>query len=198
MSNTTILTTSDVPHRISWSALFSGALVGVGLCYLLQLFCVAVGLSAYQHSTMTIAIGGFIGLLIGIIVAMGIAGFVSGYLGRFYYCFCHGGVIYGFLTWIMTVLIIAVLFLPLTRFTAIYSHALGSPIVIPQHTLNASQPSPPRPEQEEVTQSNVPMENKALANSFWAIFVLLFCGAISTCVGSVYGMNCKKEHPPMH
>lgn len=83
-------------HKITcmcWTAVIAGALVGLGIGFLLNLFGAAIGLSAYKmnQSEAVLAIGGVIGLLIGVIVAMGASGFVAGYLGRFHHCYCHGG-----------------------------------------------------------------------------------------------------------
>ncbi|MBA2650910.1 MAG: hypothetical protein H0U73_01370, partial [Tatlockia sp.] len=50
LRDTTIARDSYTWPKISWSAIFSGALIGLGLGFLLQLFGIAIGLSAY-HST---------------------------------------------------------------------------------------------------------------------------------------------------
>ena len=59
--------------RISWSAILTGALVGVGLSFLLNLFGVAIGLSAFSmgdHGPASLAIGGLLGLIASTIIAM--------------------------------------------------------------------------------------------------------------------------------
>src|SRR5436305_611289 len=82
---------------ICWTAIFVGALVAVGLGFLLNLFSMAIGLSAVSNSngTMAVAIGGFIGLIIGVIVAMVVSGYVAGFLGRLHSQKRNLGILYG-------------------------------------------------------------------------------------------------------
>jgi len=60
------------PHvykRISWTAIFVGAIVAVGLSFLLNLFGIAIGLSAFTLSTdgaSVLAVGGLVGMIIGV------------------------------------------------------------------------------------------------------------------------------------
>ena len=89
--------TNNGPHycnlhpfkRISWTAIFVGAIVGMGLSFLLNLFGIAIGLSAFivgSDDVIILAVGGIIGIMIGLIVSMLAAGYAAGYLSRFY---CH-------------------------------------------------------------------------------------------------------------
>src|SRR5829696_1753638 len=85
----------------SWKPIIVGALVAIGLSFLLNLFSAAIGLSAYTADTQgmqNVAIGGLIATALGIVVAMFVSGWVAGYLGN---PFCekrHLGALYGFLT----------------------------------------------------------------------------------------------------
>src|ERR1700722_7871136 len=87
---------------LSWKPIFAGALTAIGLSFLLNLFSVAIGLTAYTTSSEgveTMAFGGLLGTAIGVIAAMFAAGWVSGYLGQRYCVQRHVGCMYGFLTW---------------------------------------------------------------------------------------------------
>ncbi|MBA3537238.1 MAG: hypothetical protein H0T84_11620 [Tatlockia sp.] len=186
--------------RISWSAIISGALVGVGLSFLLQLFGVAISLSAY-HSTSagasTMAMGGFLALLIATIVSMGVAGYVAGLLGRSHYSHCHGGVIYGFLTWSLALLLTALLVIPLTNYMTSYNKTLAPKVVVSdtmQKNVDVTTDNnSSKPNQNTGDQAVVKVSPEALTGSSWVIFLLFFLGAISSCIGACYGMNNKHK-----
>lgn len=182
--------------HLCWSALFAGALVGVGLGFLLHLFGVAIGLSAYSSSAngaTVIAIGGFIGLLIGVIVAMGTAGFVAGYLGRFHSCFCHGGVIYGFVTWSLAIALSALLFVPLSNYISSYKNSLIPAVVIAHvdttHDVSSSTTELRKLDAERNTTTVTPTD---LAWIGWIVFLLFFIGALACCIGACWAMCCKR------
>ncbi|MDR3441933.1 MAG: hypothetical protein P4L65_02835 [Legionella sp.] len=178
--------------RICWSAILAGALVGIGLAFLLNLFAVAIGLSAYKAApdgSNAIAIGGVLGILIGIIATMGTAGLVAGYLGRFNHNHCHGGAIYGFITWTLALVLSAILIIPFVNYSSHYEKNLSPTVtnvdINPATTTVSEQPK------ENVTP--VTVQTKHLVWSGWILFVSFFIGAFSSCVGACYGMRCRHE-----
>lgn len=181
-----------------WSAIFAGTLVGMGLGFLLNLFGVAIGLSAYSSTTAgaeTLAIGGVIGMLIGVIVSTGTAGFVSGYLGRchHYHPQCHG-VIYGFVTWSLALMLAVLLLAPTVRYMTSYENSLNPAATASVEVTNTmaggkAVGGKKRASSEPV--ASVPA--KHLAWSGWLIFVLFIVGAFFSCVGGCIGMGCKKR-----
>ena len=88
-------------QRMSWTAIFVGALVGAGLGFLLNLFGIAIGLSilTQKDGAAALAVGGLLGFLIAVITSMVVAGYTAGYLGRTYCPKRNLGVLYGFTTW---------------------------------------------------------------------------------------------------
>jgi hypothetical protein len=186
--------------RLHWTAIFAGALVGVGLGFLLNMFSMAIGLSAYTTTsthTTAIAVGGVLGILIGVIVTMGVAGFVAGYLGRFYNCYCHGGVIHGFITWTLVLMLSALLIGSINRYVSFYEENLD-PALVPSQISTANTPASNVTADVTAEQPNAPEqaidENpKHLAWSGWILFISFFLGAFSSCIGACYGMRCKKE-----
>ncbi|HVY53836.1 MAG TPA: hypothetical protein VHA13_04890, partial [Gammaproteobacteria bacterium] len=51
--------------RLSWTAVIAGALVGIGLSFLLNIFSISIGLTLIKTSAegaVSLALGGFIGL----------------------------------------------------------------------------------------------------------------------------------------
>ena len=196
----------DISNRvhICWSAIFAGAIVGLGLGFLLQLYGIAIGLSAFSSGSVgaaTIAIGGLIGLLIGVIVAMGAAGYVAGYLGRFHYGHNHGGVIYGFVTWGVALLLSALFYLPLSHYAAEATEGMNSTEVV-NHYGNLAQGGDAnaknvvitsKNEKTVVNQSEVKISPRTLTGSSWIVFGLFFIGALASCIGACYGMGCRKN-----
>ena len=182
---------------IRWSAIFAGAVVGVGLGFLLHLFSMAIGLSAYSASPTgahLIAIGGVLGFLIGVIVSMGAAGYVAGYLGKFRHCNCHGGIIYGFVTWSVALLLSALLIIPVTHYMSMYKYSLANSIAT-QATFNAEPiPAPGEPQKLDTAKAPVQATTPSdLASGGWLIFILFFIGAISCCFGACCGVKCRKD-----
>ncbi len=73
---------NQLSHRsvFSWTAVLAGAIVGVGISFLLNLFNLAMGISSFtmaESGVITIAIGGFIGILIATLVSTFFTGWVS-------------------------------------------------------------------------------------------------------------------------
>lgn len=194
------------PNKMCWSSIFAGAFVGVGLVFLLQIYSSAISLSAYsssQSGASVIAVGGFLGLLIGTIAAMVTAGFVAGYLGRYHYYHISGGIIYGFITWTISLLMTVILAGAMMHYMNFYSNALtsssvnnGPKIHVTEAKNDNSLPIPTHQNTTESTAKKVtPTE---LAWGGWIIFVLFFLGAISSCMGAICGMKCKKEEVTEH
>ncbi|CEG58411.1 hypothetical protein [Legionella fallonii] len=186
--------------HIYWTAILAGAFVGVGLGFLLNIFSMAIGLSAYTataNGATAIAIGGILGLLIGVIAAMGTAGFVAGYLGRFYHCYCHGGVLYGFITWSIALMLSAILLVPIAHYVDFYEENLNPALTAPTEVSNTKMSdtdvSASASEQKVTSQQTLNMSSKHLAWSGWILFILFFIGALSSCIGACYGMRCKRE-----
>jgi hypothetical protein len=187
------------PKCLSWSAIFAGAIVGIGLTFLLNLFCVSIGLSIVKTSAegvTALAVGGFIGLLISIIVAMFAAGMTAGYLAR-PFCFKRNlGVLYGFIAWCLALVLGVLLAAHMTRYVASYTEYVNNrPAVV--NVVN-NDVSPAVTVADKTTQSDVTVNaQKAVNNlgySAFVIFVLFFVGALSSCFGGHCGMVCKCKY----
>ncbi len=181
--------------HISWSAIIAGALVGVGLGFLLNLFGVAIGLSAFSMSDQgaaTIAIGGLLGLIIATIIAMYFAGLTSGYLGRNHMPRCHMGLIYGFTTWSVAIILTAMLTAHLGSYIDTYTTTVTkNNVVVTQKAVSVKAST----NQDKQTIVNVtPKEaSGGMAVGAFIVFGMFFVGAFSSCLGAHHGMTCKKE-----
>lgn len=210
-NNTTVIT--DVPatchipyhhHKFSWAAIFAGAFTAVGLGFLLQLFGVAINLSAYHAASagaQTIAIGGFLGLLIGVLASMIVAGYVAGYLGKFH---CphhhHAGAIYGFATWSLALLLSAVLIMPLSHYVNSWNHILAPEATASEMTAQNHETmmgtESDKTDADKKTKAETPLSKvtpTTLTGSAWMLFILFFLGAFASCVGGCIGMGCCRK-----
>lgn len=183
----------------------AGALVGLGLSFLLNLFSVAIGLTALKTTEAgltTLAIGGFIGMLIGTIATMYTSGWVAGYVARPLCTHRQMGALYGFASWALALILSVVLASQLTNFVAASYHTIANPKSVilkmtsntDSNTNNASA-SPMTTEQtkgrNDTTQANVDTEKAAhnLGLTLLLTFVLFFVGALSSSIGGYCGLN---------
>lgn len=186
---------------INWTAIFAGALVGVGLSFLLNIYSMAIGLSAYtsaEHGPAVVAIGGVLGLLVGVIISMGVAGFVAGHLGRFYHCYCHGGVLYGFITWSLALVLSALLIMPFSHYVSFYEENLDpnlAPPAVSSADVNVAVTAQQNTPQQKVMETNP----RQLAYNGWILFGIFFIGGFASCLGACCGMRgCKHEEAHTH
>jgi hypothetical protein len=180
---------------ISWTALFTGALVGTGLSFLLNLFSIAIGLSVYTTTTAgatSIAVGGLLGMAIGVIVAMFISGFVAGYLGRSHCKRRHLGVLYGFTTWCLALIITVLLTASMGRYVASYSDFIAHPAMIvvagdamPLVNANKMNSHPDVVKAEKATHN--------LGIGTFVVFLLFAIGAFFSSLGGHCGMGCRDD-----
>jgi len=193
--------------HISWSAIIAGALVGVGLTFILNLFCVAIGLSlatTNKEGMTVLAIGGFIGLIIGIIAVMFTSGFTAGFLGRPFCMKRNLGVVYGFTSWVLALIFTVLLAASIGRYLNFYSdfvsNSHGNPtMLVIDVTGNHAVTNMPAPSRSQPVMSP---EMQAAANSLgissFLVFVLFFIGAFSSCLGGHCGMTCRCKDDDIH
>lgn len=177
---------------ISWSAIIIGALVGIGLSFLLNLFSLAIGLTAFttNDTGMTaVAIGGFLGFVIGTIVSMFVAGYTAGYLGRRYTAGRNLGVIYGFSAWCLALLLMIAFANPVASFVSSYSgYVTDHKRVMINNPYQT--PSPSNGMSSAQTEQSANDAGKAGL----VLFVLFFLGALSSSFGGYYGMLYNKDN----
>lgn len=189
--------------RLSWSAILSGAVVAVGLNFLLGLFNQAIGISSFKLTTdgaIVLATGGVLGLIIGISTTMITAGYVTGYLGRNFCSLENVGVLYGFLTWCLALALSAILVNPLANYATYFSNTTSRSVFVVNSENNKSA--------EPVTVETLPSSmddnhkvikvtatNNSLTLSAFTLFGLFLIGAFASCIGAFLGMRCiNKSH----
>jgi hypothetical protein len=192
---------------IVWGAVIIGTLVAVGLSFLLNLFGIAIGLSAFTTTadgTMSLAIGGFLGMLIGSIIVMFFAGWVTGYLGRTSCYNRHFGALYGLTTWCLALIVTLLLATSINAFISSSSRTMLTPQAA--FTKNIEGPISSHINVVQQVLSDItstatgdnkttPAEKEAhgIGLSFALIFIIFFLSAAACCFGGYHGMKPPKE-----
>lgn len=174
---------------ISWGAIITGALVAVGLGFLLNVFSMAIGLSTFTNKTgaLTLAIGGFIGMLIGTIASQYFAGWVSGYIARG--CCIKNqrvGVLYGLATWCLALVLTVVFASYFAQFIFVSLHSMFTPGFAVMNAVGNKSA-----EMASMVAPNLDISTK-MGISLFLTFVLFFVGAVASCIGGYCGIKCKE------
>lgn len=188
---------------LSWSAILGGAIVGTGISFLLNLFGLGIGLTAFTNTPQGVsafAIGGFIGLIIVAIVSMFVAGMVAGFLGRRYCIRRNLGILYGFLAWSVALFLVVLLSGPVASFFTRYNetmyHVTNSTAVANPSggysSLSAQGPTASELGKNDTNSAAMSTEKKAndLGKFSFVTFILFAIGAFSACIGGHVGMLC--------
>ncbi|MHB1949208.1 MAG: hypothetical protein ACYCQI_13960 [Gammaproteobacteria bacterium] len=186
--------------RMSWTAILVGALVGIGIDFLLSLFCIAIGLAVFKTTSdgaYAFALGGFLGLLISVIVAMFTAGMVAGYLAR-PYCFKRNlGVLYGFTTWTVALLLTVIFAASTSKFITSYTQYIYPSTTAAVVSVANNDTSPAVTANTQATPTEVTVNAQKATNDVGTaaliVFVLFFVGALSSCFGGHCGMLCRHD-----
>ena len=187
------------PTRISWSAIVTGAFIGVGLSFLLNLFGVTIGLSAFSMTDQgvgSLAIGGLLGLIISAIASMFFGGFAAGYLGRLYVPKRNLGMLYGFTTWTVSIIISAVLTTYVGTYVDSYTSKItrNNVVVIQEKPDTTKISDSSSKENQQKAESITPQEvSGGMAVGAFIVFALFFISAFSSCLGAHYGMSCRSD-----
>ncbi|KTC65073.1 Uncharacterised protein (plasmid) [Legionella adelaidensis] len=182
--------------RISWSAIFVGALIAIGLGFLLNLFGMAIGITALNmddNGAFMVSVGGLIAILIGVIVSMLVAGYAAGYLGRLYCPQRNLGILYGFATWSLALLLSAILAAYAADYVANYTSNLTNTSVVGSNSDNTASLQTTNTDQNQKPAANVKASPGTLAWGAFIVFALFFIGAFSCCVGALWGMSCRRD-----
>lgn len=171
---------------ISWKPIIVGALVAIGLSFLLNLFSVAIGLTAVttnSEGVETFAMGGMLGIGIGILASMFAAGWLTGYLSKRHCTQAHLGALYGFLAWTLALLVTVFIAAQVQQYISLYGHIIAGTTDMYINAGNVS-----------VTAAKVPTEH--LVTTSYIVFALFFLSAFSCSLGGHCGARhvcCKSK-----
>lgn len=184
----------DFRKTIALEAVFTGAVIMIGLNFLLFLLTLGLDISIYPVSTngkIAFALGSFLFLAIATIIIMFVGGWVAGYLGRPYTKKRNTGEIYGFSAWALALIITIVLTSQSTQFITNSSYVINRDIPIRAMAVI----------------KNTAMENAAVGTSAnlektdaqtlmqisFAMFFLAAIGGLSAAFGGRAGMQYKRK-----
>jgi len=170
----------------TWKPIIAGALTAIGLTFLLNLFSVAISLTAFttnDQGVENLALGGLIATSLGIVATMFASGWLAGYLGNRYCTKRHLGALYGFLTWCVALIIMMFLAVHINDYINLYTHFISGTSVNLAASNTAAQVATPAPQPNQ------------LVISTYIVFSLFFLSALSCSFGGHCGMRyvCKDE-----
>jgi len=183
MKNKEALIHSQDCKCLSWRPIVAGSLVAIGLTFLLYLFSVAIGLTAYTIDSTGIqklAFGGLMGAALGVISSMFAAGWLSGYLSQRNCSKRHLGALYGFLTWCLTMILLALLASHMHQYVMFYNNLLSG-------NYNMMQMSNSLASNAATTVAN--MHVNSIVLSAYIAFALFFLSAFACSLGGHCGMR---------
>lgn len=174
---------------LSWKPIIAGALIIVGLSFLLNLFMAAIGVNAFtlgDDGAEKLAMSGAIATGVGIVVSMFAAGWLTGYLGKGSCSKGHLGALYGFLAWTLALIITIFIALHAQQYVSFYGHFISG-------TAQNFQPMNSVAATAVNTVKNV--QPDTLVISAYVIFVLFFLSAFACSLGGHCGMRhkCKEN-----
>jgi len=165
---------------LSWRPIVAGAIVAIGLTFLLNLFSIAIGLTAITTNSdgiENLAIGGLIGIGIGILASMFAAGWLTGYLSKRHCNQRHLGALYGFLAWTVALLVSIFIASSVQQYISFYGNIIsGASSVVQASGPNMS-----------VTATTTTQHFVATS---YVIFALFFLSAFSC----TFGGHCGARH----
>lgn len=175
---------------VSWSAIFSGAIVGVGLNFLLNLLSLGIGAASFsiQKGGQTVfSLGGFLFFCLSALIAMSTTGWVAGRLtvselSKWW------GIFFGFLAWSMLLIFTIILITNMIQYSAFHSNFTSNLVAIklvhdaPMLTETAAQHMNSYP-----LSINIELKQKIIVLNAFLTFILFLIGAFSSCIGGFVG-----------
>jgi len=172
----------------AWKPIIAGTLVAIGLTFLLNIFSVAIGLTAFTKNSEgveSLVFGGLLGTGIGIIASMFAAGWITGYLSQRHCNKRHLGALYGFLTWCLALIVTIFIVGHVQSYLSFYGHFLSGTTDVTLNNTSAV---------NNVTIATSHLQTKSLVISTYIIFILFFLSAFACSLGWHCGMrySCKE------
>lgn len=177
---------TDVPVKvISWSAIIAGALVALSLSFLIHMFNLGIGLSAFttnRNGMLALAIGGMLWLLLTGIVTMFMSGWVAGKIASRYTDKPCEGILHGFLSWSLALILALTLATNVATGWITGSQETGNKVqaIAQQAATDTGKAITPSRAGEKTA-------NSAGVTALAGFLVFLF-GAIASGVGGYYGV----------
>lgn len=180
---------------LAWKPVIAGAMVAIGLAFLLNLFSVAIGLTAFTTNSdgvETLAFGGLLGTAIGIVASMFASGWVAGFLGQRSCTKRHIGALYGFLAWVLALIITIFLAGHIQQYVSFYGHFISGTANVVVENAPAAAPvakATGKAAAAAAVAANTTATAKSLVISTYILFTLFFLSAFASTLGGHCGMR---------
>lgn len=179
-----------IPY-ISWSAIFSGAIIGVGLNFLLNLLSLGLGIASFSVSstgkTLFSSLG-FIWFITSALIAMMTTGWIAGKLTPRVLEHKLWGLFYGFLSWSLLLIFTIILITNFIQYSAFHSNFTSGLVEI---KLTNNAPMLTKTTSHTIKNSplnfNIETNKKKITINAFFTFLLFFIGASASSIGGFLG-----------
>lgn len=173
----------------SWTAVFVGALVGLGLNFLLNLISLAVGISIFSQQTLdtvSFSLWGIVGFILVAVFSMFFTGWIAGRLTILPSIRKYWGCLYGFSAWCLSFIMTVILLMNTLQFTQFHSNFTSKNI----HAIKISNQQPMLTESQG---SNSETDKKTIGLNAYVTFIFFLLGACSSTLGGYVGFRSEKK-----
>lgn len=185
---------TNTGKRLSWTAVISGAIVGFGVNFLLNLLSLAIGLSSFSYTSLnsiSFSLPGFSGFIIVAIISMFATGWVAGILSNTQVQLKWWGALYGFIAWGICLIFTTLIITNMIQFSIFHSNFTSQPNFVSIRITNDA----PMLTEVKTSTDRIPaaveseMATKTIILNAYVTFSLFLIGAISSGVGGYLGFS---------
>ncbi|KTC65829.1 Uncharacterised protein (plasmid) [Legionella adelaidensis] len=172
---------------VKWTALFSAAILGVGINFLFNLLALGLSFSSFivtDQGNLSFSFLGFLSFCFVAIIAMFTTGWFAGRLTPDMGQSKTWGFFYGFLAWSLLLIITIILITNMIQYTAFHANFTASLVAI-KITNNAPMLTETF---ADVTHGLEPAKKVLTLNAFLT-FILFATGAAASCIGGYLGFK---------
>lgn len=173
----------------SWTAIFVGALTGLGLTFLFNLLSLAIGISLFTqqtNDTFAFSITGIIGFFLVAFISMFVTGWIAGKLTLLSSMRKVWGCLYGFTAWCLTFIMTVILLMNTLQFIQFHSNFTSKNLT----TIKISNQLPTMTQSQG---SNAETEKKIIGLNAYVTFIFFLVGASSSTLGGYVGFKGNKN-----
>jgi hypothetical protein len=183
---------------LSWSALFAGALGGLGLNFLLNLLALAIGLASFsiEESGQTFfSLGGFLAFGFFAVLSMFFTGWIAGILSPRNLKRTAWGLLFGFLSWCILLVGTTILLMNMIQFAAFHSNFTSNLVAIKIQN-NAPMLTETKAHSIQISplSLNIETKKKVITVNAFLTFLFFFMGAVSSSIGGLIGHRMVRQN----
>lgn len=180
---------------LSWSALFAGAIGGVGLNFLFNLLALAIGLASFAVNgagKTFFSLGGFLIFGLFSLLSMFITGWIAGILSPAYLSAGFRrdvyGLLIGFLSWCILLIFTIILLMNTIQFASFHSNFTSNLVAIKVQN-NSPMLTETKAHHLKISplSFNIETNKKVITVNAFLTFILFFIGATSSSFGGLIG-----------